>query len=80
MLHFYLKLFPQVLFADNNKITTLKGNALRLMESLDVIMLSKNPWPCECDLLKTLQKYKSKVRVHTYNIQLLQTAASKLSR
>ncbi|XP_060876389.1 uncharacterized protein LOC132949489 isoform X2 [Metopolophium dirhodum] len=51
----------KVLFADNNKLTTLNGNALRLMQRLDVVMLSKNPWPCECDLLNTLLKYKSKI-------------------
>ncbi|XP_026823481.1 uncharacterized protein LOC113561334 isoform X2 [Rhopalosiphum maidis] len=51
----------KVLFVDSNKLTTLNDNALRLMQSLDVIMLSNNPWLCECDSLKNLIKYKSKI-------------------
>ncbi|XP_050059331.1 uncharacterized protein LOC114123800 isoform X3 [Aphis gossypii] len=51
----------KVLFVNNNKLTTLNNNALRLIQSLDIIMLSNNPWPCECDLLNILLKYKSKI-------------------
>uniref|UniRef100_A0A2H8TH86 non-specific serine/threonine protein kinase n=1 Tax=Melanaphis sacchari TaxID=742174 RepID=A0A2H8TH86_9HEMI len=51
----------KTLFANSNKLTTLNDNVLSLMKSLNVIMLSDNPWPCECDLLKILLKYKSKI-------------------